>query len=285
MASAKLFSISGRQVPPTPWVEGDNIPWQNPDFSERMLIEHLSQQHDLGSRRTSTIEAHVHFIERQLHGLDSAHVLDLGCGPGLYLHRLARLGHRGHGIDFSPAAIDHARSVAVHEGLDCHFEQADLRHANFGEGFDAVLLIYGQINVFTRQHARDILQRAHAALEPGGTLLLEAQTPAAVRGSVNNTTDWTAAQHGLFTSKPHVLLHERFWDESSRTATERWYVIDAETGAVDRYAMSTCSYDADELVRILRSVGFERVVTHQSLTGDEAAASPGLFALAASRRG
>ena len=164
MALAKLVSIIGRQLPPTPWVEGDNIPWQDPAFSERMLVEHLSQEHDLASRRTLSIEAHVHFIERQLPGLDHAHILDLGCGPGLYLHRLARRGHCGHGIDFSPAAINHARSVAAREELDCHFEQADLRHADFGEGFDLVLLLYGQINVFTRQHARDILQRAHAAL-------------------------------------------------------------------------------------------------------------------------
>ena len=171
--------------------------------------------------------------------------------------RLARRGHRGHGIDFSPAAIDHARSVAAREELDCHFEQADLRHADFGEGFDLVLLIYGQINVFTRRHARDILQRAHAALAPGGTLLLEPQTPAAVRGPVDNTTDWTASKQGLFTSRPHVVLHERFWDEPSRTSTERWHVIDAETGAVDRHAMSSCSYDRDELMNVLRAVGFD----------------------------
>ena len=283
MALAKLVSIIGRQLPPTPWVEGDNIPWQDPAFSERMLVEHLSQEHHLASRRTLSIEAHVRFIERQLPGLDPAHILDLGCGPGLYLHRLARRGHRGHGIDFSPAAINHARSVAAREELDCHFEQADLRHADFGEDFDLVLLLYGQINVFTRQHARDILQRAHAALAPGGTLLLEPQTPAAVRGSVDNTTDWTASEHGLFTSRPHVLLHERFWDEPSRTATERWHVIDAETGAVDCHAMSSCSYDRDELVDVLRSVGFERIVTHRSLAGDEAAATADLFVLAASR--
>ena len=284
MAFLKLSSIIARHHPPTPWAEGDNIPWHDPAFSERMVAEHLSQQHDLASRRASSIEAHVHFIERQLHGLDNARILDLGCGPGLYLNRLARLGHRGHGIDFSPAAIGHARSVADGEELDCHFEQADLRHADFGEGFDLVLLIYGQINVFQREQARDILQRAHAALAPGGKLLLEPQTPEAVRGSVDNTSDWTAAEQGLFTSKPHVLLHERFWAESSRTATERWYVIDAETAAVECFAMSTCSYDSDELMRVLRSVGFERIVTHPSLSGDEASATPGLFVLEASRR-
>ena len=31
---------------PLPWSEGDNIPWNDPDFSSRMLIEHLTQGHD-----------------------------------------------------------------------------------------------------------------------------------------------------------------------------------------------------------------------------------------------
>lgn len=35
-------------------------------------------------------------------------MLDLGCGPGLYSHRLATLGHRVHGIDFGPASIAYA---------------------------------------------------------------------------------------------------------------------------------------------------------------------------------
>lgn len=283
MTQTNLFSIIRRQVPPIPWVEGDNLPWQDRAFSERMLIEHLSQEHDLASRRASSIEAHVSFVADRLHGLDDAHILDLGCGPGLYLHHLARRGHRGYGIDFSPAAIDHARSVAAREALDCQFELADLRHAEFGDAFDLVLLIYGQINVFNRQQARDILQRAYAALAPGGKLLLEPQTPAAVRGSADATTNWATAERGLFASKPHIMLHERFWDEPSRTATERWFVIDGTTGAVDCHTMSTCSYDSDELVNILRSVGFEQVAIHKSLTSDEEGATPGLFALEASR--
>ena len=154
-----------------------------------------------------------------------------------------------------------------------------------GRGSTWCSSIYGQINVFERRHARDILHRAHATLTPGGTLLLEPQTPAAVRGSATTTTSWTTAEHGLFTSTPHIMLHERAWDETSRTTTERWFVIDSETAAVERHAMSSCSYDRDELANILRSIGFDHVVTHRSLTGEEEGATPGLFALEASRGG
>ncbi len=63
--------------------------------------------------------------------------------PRLYLHRLARHGHRCHGIDFSPAAIRHAHSVADTERLDCRFDQVDLRTVDFGTGFDVVMLLFG----------------------------------------------------------------------------------------------------------------------------------------------
>ena len=284
MAPRRLISIIRREIPARPWVEADNLPWHEPAFSERMLVEHLSQRHDRASRRSSAIDAHVKFIDEQLPGaLDSARILDLGCGPGLYSHRLARMGHRCHGIDFSPAAIRHARDTAAREGLDCDFELADIRAADLGEGFHLALLIYGQINVFTREQARDILNRAHAALAPGGIMLLEPQTPEEVRGLRNGTTDWQTAERGLFADKPHLLLHERAWDESSRTATDRWHVVDAETAAVDRCAMSTCCYDDGELESMLRSVGFERVETHPSLTGGRTGASAGHFVICAFR--
>ena len=283
MASLPLASILDRQVPAAPWAEGDNLPWDDPAFSQRMLAEHLSQQHDQASRRTATIDAQVRFLARQVPGGDGARVLDLACGPGLYLHRLARLGYRCHGIDFSPAAIRHARRVAAAEALDCTFDQADLRQADLGRGYALVLLVYGQVNVFPRPVARDILRRAHAALAPGGTLVLEPQTPDAVRAAGHGDATWTSARSGLFAAGPHLLLEERFWDAPSRTATERWHVVHADTARVERYAMSTCSYDPQELVDLLAAIGFGQVRTHPSLTGDDGPAAPGLFGMTAVR--
>ena len=77
MASLPLASLLDRQVPATPWAEGDNLPWDDPAFSQRMLAEHLSQQHDRASRRAATIDAQVRFLARQVAGGDGARVLDL----------------------------------------------------------------------------------------------------------------------------------------------------------------------------------------------------------------
>jgi SAM-dependent methyltransferase len=272
-----LEALVGRLQPPVPWQDGDNLPWDKSGFSKRMLEEHLSQEHDLASRREVIIDAQVVALGDLLPEERSARILDLGCGPGLYLHRFAREGHRCHGIDFAPASIAHARAVASAENLDCTFDETDLRSADFGEGYDLVLLVYGQINVFSRHEARGILERAYGALKPGGRLVLEPQEPEAVRGSGSRESDWSTAKHGLFSPRSHLLLHERFWDDSTRTATDRWTVIDAETETSETYAMSTCAYDRHELGSLLESIGFLDVEIRSSFTADAATSEEGLF--------
>ena len=113
----KLIDIVHRQAKPEPWAEGEKIPWHDPDFSQRMLEEHLSQEHDLASRRLATIDRHVAWIHGTVLSERPVSILDLGCGPGLYTNRLAGLGHTCLGIDFAPASIAYAREQAEGQGL------------------------------------------------------------------------------------------------------------------------------------------------------------------------
>lgn len=269
-----LHDVITRSYPPVPWDEGDNIPWNDADFSERMLVEHLTQDHDLASRRIEKIDAQV---KRLLEDLPPAPgtILDLGCGPGLYLSRLAAAGYHGVGIDFSPASIRHGRDTTTGP----EYRLGDLRTADFGSGFDAVLLLYGQINVFRRAEARSILTRALTALRPGGVIVLEPQTHGHVESTGAGSPSWSAHETGLFSASPHVLLTEAFWDGTSTTATQRFYVVDAGTGAVTRHAISTVAYKEGELVSLLEEVGFENIATRPSLAGEESEDS--LFAILA----
>ena len=101
----RLIDIVHRLPDAIAWREGDNIPWSEPEFSARMLREHLTQDHDMASRRAELIDRHVAWIHQELLGGQPSRVLDLGCGPGLYSSRLARLGHTCTGVDYSPASI------------------------------------------------------------------------------------------------------------------------------------------------------------------------------------
>ena len=263
----QLADLWRRALPPAPWHEGDNIPWNDPSFSARMLEEHLSQAHDAASRRAAMIDRHVAWIHQTLLHERPTAILDLGCGPGLYTSRLARLGHSCTGVDFGPAAIAYARANAAADQLDCRYQLEDLRSAEFGSGFGLVMCIFGEINVFSREHATELLRKAYDALDGGGLLLLEAHTFAAIQQIGQGAPHWFTAESGLFGAAPHLCLREHFWHAEISAATTRYYVSDLATGALTRYVQSFQAYTEPEYTGLLRSYGFNPISFAPALSG------------------
>ena len=274
-----LIDLIHRPANPLPYSEGGKIPWNDPAFSARMLREHLSQVHDAASRRFEIIDSQVAWIHQTILAGRPASILDLGCGPGLYASRLARLGHTCVGIDFSPASIAYAREQAHEAGLPITYREEDLRAADYGAAHDLVMLIYGELNTFRRAEARAILSRARAALAPGGRLLLEVHTFDAVAGMGAQPPAWHSAESGLFSDRPYVCLTEHGWDAGMRVATNRHFVIDGATGGVTRYAESLQAYTDDEYRALLADCGFGGAAFHPSLTGEPDPAQRHLFAI------
>jgi SAM-dependent methyltransferase len=259
-----LRDIIQRDMDLQPWVEGERVPWDDPAFSERVLAEHLAQGNDAASRPEKKIKKHVDWIHRKLLGEKAGTILDLGCGPGLYTSRLAGLGHTCHGIDFAPAAIQYAISNAPER---CTYQLADIRSVEYGSNYDLIIFIFGAFNLSPTKDVRLILNKACAALKPGGLLLVEASSLDAVDQIGNQPSMWYSADAGLFSDKPHVCLMETFWDEAQNVASERFFIVDAETGQVTRHAASTQGYDEDELQDLLTDSGFANITFFPSLTG------------------
>jgi hypothetical protein len=152
-------------------------------------------------------------------------------------------------------------------------------------GYDLVMIIFGELNIFPPDDARRLLQKAHAALRPGGALLLEPQEHDAVREGGEAPPAWYASAGGLFSREPHLVLQENFWDAVRRTATTRFYVIDAATGAVERHAMTTQAYTAAEYGSLLNEGGFDGGDFLDLLPGTPPEDAEGLIAIIARKSG
>lgn len=273
-----LSEIVNRNPKPIPWQEGEKIPWHEPEFSERMLLEHLNQSHDAASRKKEIIDQSVDWIHNVILSGKQSKILDLGCGPGFYSLGLASLGHSCTGIDFSPASIRYACNSAREKNRDCVFRLEDIRNAEFGTGLDLVMLIYGEFNVFRKKEAERIVAKAARSLKKGGKLLLE-PNPITTFGGEEYTRTWSTFNRSVFLDKPHVVLTETFWYPESKAKTERYYVIDVSTNQVTQMAQGIQAYTNEEYESLLIDVGLTGVRFYPSLAGDEEPVQKALFVI------
>ena len=280
----KISDLIARSPIPIPWEEGDNIPWNDPAFSARMLEEHLTQEHDAASRRMEVIEEQVHWIHDCLLGDRTSKILDLGCGPGLYANRLTQFGHSVTGVDYSPASIRHARQQAEKDGLKIKYVESDIRQADFGGPYDMAMLIFGEFNVFKPVDAALILDKIHQALKPGGRLLLEPQDLPAIQRAKSEPPIWRSYRKGLFSDRPHLFLHENFYDGRTQTVTTRYWVVDAETAEVTRYAQTAQGYTDADLEGLLNRQGFGQVTFYPALAPKDDQPRQEFFGLTAVRK-
>lgn len=278
-----FLDIVQRDQPPVPWQEGDNIPWSDPDFSARMLAEHLTQAHDRASRRTHLIDQHVGWIHQILLNEEPNRILDLGCGPGLYCSRLSALGHTCTGIDYSPASIAYATGKAKEDALACTYQHADMRTADYGNDYGLVMLLFGEFNIFAPADAANILAKAHQALRPGGLLLLEPHIYDTLLPGDKAANTWFSSPGGLFSPLPHLLLMEQHWEETIAVLTYRYFVIDAATASVTRYAQSMQAYTTMQYRQVLTEAGFNAISILPGLAHDRITPDPDFHAIVAQK--
>jgi ubiquinone/menaquinone biosynthesis C-methylase UbiE len=259
MDISRIKDILSDDQPPVPWAEGDNIPWNEPEFSKRMLKYHLSQENDLASRRFEIIDQHVNWIHSDLLKDQPSSILDICCGPGFYSKSLAKSGHKCLGIDYSPASIEYAERQVADTGLDCHYILGDIREVGFGNDHDLVMLIFGEFSVFTKAQAGQLLSKAFKALKPNGMLLLEVHTFDAIKeiGSAKSSSQFL--EEGLFLDKPHIYVEKPYWNDQIKAATKRFIIIESPGFEVTKYAVSYQAYANQDLKDLIESAGFTNI--------------------------
>ncbi|HZD11641.1 MAG TPA: class I SAM-dependent methyltransferase [Candidatus Binatia bacterium] len=236
------------------------MPWDNPDFSRRMLREHLDESHGAASRVRAERQLQIDWFWPKLGLSEGRSLLDVTCGPGLYAVPLARRGLRVVGVDFGPASIAYARDFAVQEGVAgrCTFIEQDVRQADFGQdAFDAALFLYGQAAVFERQEARALLQKIARALRPGGWLCLELLDQEKV--DKEDSSWWYADDRGLWGDEPFLSLGQRFWYPDEMLSCERYFTIHLHSGQLDEILLCDQTYSVEETTELLKACGFSAV--------------------------
>ncbi len=116
-------------------------------------------------------------------------LLDVGCGRGDLASNFARAGWRSSGLDFSPSAVQAARSV----GVDAHVGTIDMAPWDDG-AFDLIIMSHSLEHM---PEPADALVHAHRLLTDGGTLLV----------AVPNWDSWQRRRFGEYWTPLDVPRH------------------------------------------------------------------------------
>ncbi|MDQ1438564.1 MAG: hypothetical protein QOK43_2193 [Acidimicrobiaceae bacterium] len=186
-------------------------------------------------------------------------LLDAPCGHGRHAVALASRGLRVTGADRSRRFLELARRASDEALVDITLCQADLADLPFRGGFDVAICWYGSFGYFGDDEDKRVLTSYHRALDPGGVLVVDLQSPyrmipSLVAGGGAKTDVQRVGEDILFDTTTLDPITSRYFGER--------IAIVGSGVSTSRYSVR--AFTVPEITSWLRDAGFAEV----QVTGD-----------------
>jgi SAM-dependent methyltransferase len=248
---------------PALYVKGDQVMWTDEHISGKLLEIHLDPGQDLASRTPESIGRTVDFL-LGFCGESSRSILDLGCGPGLYLERLAGHGHMVSGMDFSQNSIDYAKARAREFRLDIEYLCQDYLKLDDQDRFDLIIMIYTDFGVLLPDERSRLLANVLRALRPGGSFVFDVLNDRNVEQKFQEEQRWTFEKEGFWRPGPYLELTSGYPYPEAKVFMNQHLIMDAG-GEFDTYRFWTHYFSHADIRKILSAAGFERIKSHENI--------------------
>ncbi len=247
----KLINLSER---PPLFSQGAPF-WDDPHLSEQLLAAHLDQQSDAASRRIPTVVGTVKWIAAQAGKklVSGGRLLDLGCGPGLYAQRFARLGARVVGVDISSNSLKYARRQARKENLNIEYICCDYTSLEVNRRFDIICLIYCDFGALSDIKRDMLMEKIEKFLVPGGYFFFDVHTPKNRRHL--DESSWEVRPEGFWHPGKHLLLTKQF-EYDGGIFLDQYVVLDEKSQATV-YRIWERTYSPRSIATLIREHGLQ----------------------------
>ncbi len=247
--------------------------WTDPHIAKQMLETHLDPGTDLASYKHETIDRAVgRFMKTFLSDAGKTHI-DLGCGPGLYVSRLAVKGINTTGLDFSENSVNYARKYAEENSLNAEYILGSYFDLKLKKKFDFVTLISCDICAMSEEQLDNFLGSVKGLLKSGGTFLFDFQTLEDFRQFTEYSTWNYYGDGGFFSDKEHAVLEKRFrYEEEKATCSKNTIIF--HDGTVKDLSIFHRYYSTEMIGKILDDAGFTITGVYGSICGDPLPENP-----------
>jgi len=234
--------------------------WTDPYIQTNMLKAHLDLSSDAASRRKESIDTIVDFIQK--HIKDTGHILDLGCGPGLYTERFAEQGYKITGIDFNKKAIEYASRRTS----DIRYIEGDYIQQFPHGSYDAIMMIYCDMGTHSDSDRDTLLENCYLSLNEGGKLIFDVFNERIIDDKTEGSS-WEYNPDGGFWSESEYLILKQCFHYPQNKAFADQYNLITEENKIKHFIVWDRYYSEDEITDILEKIGFKNInITSDLLT-------------------
>ena len=238
--------------------------WDDEYISEQMLNFHLNPDIEAASKTKETIETEADFIIKLTDLSKSKSILDLGCGPGLYVKEFAETGARVTGIDLSDRSIDYAKKNIKPEYRNASFVKTNYLDIDFKESFDIVTLIFYDFCALNTNEQNILLASIHTALKDNGFFIFDIVTE---NKGTSISTNFSVCEEGFWSPKPYVEILNTHLYEYPKTEGLQYVIID-EDGLTRIIRIYHRLFSLTEITEMLNENGFKVEKAYKNLKGD-----------------
>ena len=202
--------------------------WADEHVSEQMLSFHLNEEVDLSSRNTAFINRSVEWIASHFSIGAGTKIADFGCGPGLYATRLAQKQADVTGIDFSKRSIQYAKEVATKEELSIHYVNQNYLQFETDDRFHLILMIMCDLCALSPAQRKEMLDKFHTILEPGGSVLLDVYSLMAFEQREETAMYEADLLDGFWSPSKYYGFLNTFKYETEKVILDKYTLVEAD---------------------------------------------------------
>ena len=239
--------------------------WNDPYISTQLLKAHLDPNIDPASRNKNFMDKSIHWIVQRFNIKGSCRILDLGCGPGLYTHELAKTDAQITGVDVSTNSIEYASRRAKEEYLDIEYINANYVTCDFKRKYNLITLIYDDYCVLSPSDRNILLEKIHSSLEEDGVFLVDVLSMKHFDQIQERQSCSHVKDGGFWSPNEHFVFENIYKYEAEKVILEKSTVVE-ENGTLTIHNYLKC-FELDEILRELSGHGFQTIEYFSDVAG------------------
>ena len=222
--------IDSATTKPAVWSEYTaDVLWTDGHIAKQMLAFHLNPDLSLASRTAAFIDDSVTWLTSEFDLNETSKVIDFGCGPGLYTHRLKAKGvGTVVGLDFSKNSLKHAMEQSEQANLAIEYHYGNYLEYSDSRKFDLITLVMCDLCALNPQQRSQLYTKFKSLLAQSGSIALDVYTATRFAVQGESLSLEKNSMNGFWSERDYWCIQSSFKYDTDFVTLDKYVITEAQ---------------------------------------------------------